>query len=85
MQAGMIVSVDTSPRMSSKCRKRTISLENISVEIQSKCSMEKNTCMTSSDNRVSIPPKRPRIEISDDGQYDSSQEQNQPGPSYSET
>ena len=86
MQADMTVSMDSSPRGSSECRKRTISSDNTSVEIQSKCSVEENTCNTSSnDNRVSVPPKKSRIEISDEGEYDSSQEEKQPGPSYSET
>ena len=86
MQTDMTVSMDVSPRVSPKCRKRTISLENTSVEIQSKCSVEENTCNTSSnDNRVSVPPKRSRIEISDEEEYNSSQEEKQPGPSYSET
>ena len=72
--------------MSSECRKRTISSENTSVEIQSKHAMEENTCNTSSNhNRVSIPPKRSKIKISDEGEYDSSQEEKQSGPSYSET
>ena len=52
---------------------------------QSECSVEENTCNTSSnDSRVSVPPKRSRVEISDEGEYDSSQEEKQPGP-YSET
>ena len=73
MQADMIVSVDSSPRGSSECRKGTISSENTSVKIQCKRSVEENTCNTSSnDNRVSVPPKRSRIEISDEGEYDSS-------------
>ena len=42
---------------------------------------EENPC---NDNRVSVPTKRCRIEISD-GEYDSSQEEKQPGPSYSDT
>ena len=63
-----------------------MSSENTSVMIQSKRSMEENTClMSSSENRVSIPPKGSRIEISDDGECYSSQEEKQPGPSYSET
>ena len=82
----MTVSMDASPSVSSQCRKRTISSENTSVEMQSKRSVEESTCNTSSnDNRVSVPPKRSRIEISDEGEYDSSQEEKQPGPSYSET
>ena len=86
MQADMTVSMDASPRVSSECRKRTISSENTSVEIQSKCSEEENKCNTSSnDNRISVPPKRSTIEISDEGEYNSSQEEKQPGPSYSET
>ena len=86
MQADMTVSMDASPRVSSECRKRTISSENTSVEIQSKRAMEENICNTSSnDNQVSIPTKRSRIEISDEGEYDSSQEETQPRPSYSET
>ena len=85
MQADMTVSMDASTRGSSDCRKRTISSENTSVEIQSKCSAEETPCsMQTSDNRVSVPPKRSRIEISD-GKYDSSQEEKQPGPSYSDT
>ena len=40
---------------------------------------------SSSENRVSVPPKRSGIGISDDGEYDSSQEKKQSGPSYSET
>ena len=84
MQADMIVSMDASPRGSSDCRKKTISSENSSVEIQSKRSAEENLCNTqNSDNRVSVL-KRSRIEISD-GEYDSSQEEKQPGPSYSNT
>ena len=72
MQADMIVSMDASPRGSSDCRKKTISWENTSVEIQSKHSAEETPCNTqTSDNQVSVPPKRSRIEISD-GEYDSS-------------
>ena len=85
MQADMTVSMDASPRGSSDCRKRTISSENTSVEIQSKRSAEETPCSTqTSENRVSVPPKRSRIEISD-GEYDSSHEEKQPGPSYSDT
>ena len=55
-------------------QEKTASLENTSVEVQSKRSMKENTCMTSSkDNRVSIP-KRFRIRFSDDGDCDSSQD-----------
>ena len=72
---------EASPRGSSDCREKTISSENASVEVQSKRSAEENPC---NDNRVSVPTKRCRIEISD-GEYDSSQEEKQPGPSYSET
>ena len=85
MQADMTVSMDASPRGSSDCRKRTISSENTFVEIQSNRSAEETPCsMQTSDNRVSVPHKRSRIEISD-GEYDSSQEEKQPGPSYSDT
>ena len=85
MQADMMVSMDSSPRGSSDCRKKTISSENTSVEVQSKRSVEENPCNTqTSDNRVSVPPKRSRIGISD-GEYDSAQEEKQPGPSYSDT
>ena len=85
MQADMIVSMDASPRGSSDFRKKTISSENTSVEIHSKRSTEESPCNTqTSDNRVSVPPKRSRIEISD-GEYDSAQEEKQPGPSYSDT
>ena len=72
---------EASLRGSSDCREKTISSENASVEVQSKRSAEENPC---NDNRVSVPTKRCRIEISD-GEYDSSQEEKQPGPSYSET
>ena len=68
MQADMMVSMDTSPRGSSDCREKTISSKNASVEVQSKRSAEENPC---NDNRVSVPTKRCRIEISD-GEYDSS-------------
>ena len=85
MQADMTVSMDASTRGSSDCRKRTISSENTFVEIQSKRSAEETPCSTqTSDNRVSVPPKRSRIKISD-GVYDSCQEEKQPGPSYSDT
>ena len=73
--------MDASPIISFKCGKRTITSENTSVEIQSKCSVEENTYNTSSNVR----PKRSRIEISVEGEYDSSQEEKQPGPCYSET
>ena len=45
----------------------TVSAINLSREVQSKHSTEENTCMTSSeDNRVSIPPKRSGIGLTDD-------------------
>ena len=48
---------------------KTTSSENSSVEVQSKHSPEENTCVTSSmHNRVSIPPKRFRFGLSDDGE-----------------
>ena len=37
------------------------------------------------DNPSSIPTKRVRVELSDDGEYDSSQEEKQPIPTYSDT
>ena len=37
------------------------------------------------DNRSSIPTKRVRVDLSNDGEYDSSQEDKQPIPSYSDT
>ena len=47
---------------------------NLSGEAQSEHSMEENTCMTSSeDNRVSIPPKRSGIGLTDDRSCASSQ------------
>ena len=50
-------------------QKKTISSENSSVEVQSKHSPVENTCVTSSmHNRVSIPPKRFRFGLSDDGE-----------------
>ena len=57
---------------------RTVSAENSSVE--------ENTCMTSfKDNQVSMPPKRFRFGLSDDGKFDSSQEYKEPSSYYSET
>ena len=51
-----------------------VSAINLSGEVQSKHFTEENTCMTSSeDNRVSIPPKRSGIGLSDDQSCDSSQ------------
>ena len=45
----------------------TVSAINLSGEVQSKHSTEENTCMTSSeDSRVSIPPKRSGIGLTDD-------------------
>ena len=85
VQADMTVPMDANPRGSYDCRKRTISSENTFIKIQSKRSAEENPCSTqTSDNQVSVPPKRSRIEISD-GEYDSSQEEKQPDPSYSDT
>ena len=74
MGAAITVAVDTAPWRSFECRKRTASLENSSVEVQSKHFTQGNTCITSSKhNRVSIPPKRFRIRLSDDGNCHSSQ------------
>ena len=57
-------------------QERTASSENSSVKVQSKDSHRKNTCMTSSKhNQVSIPPKRFRIRLSDDGGCYSSQQE----------
>ena len=49
--------------------------DSLSGGVQSECFTEENTCMTSSgDNRVSIPPKRSGIGLSDDRSCVSSQQ-----------
>ena len=53
-------------------QEKTVSSEKSSIKVQSKHSVEENTCMTSSkDNQVSLPLKRFKFGLSDDGECDS--------------
>ena len=72
--AAIKVAMDTALWRSFECRKDCLFGKHY-VEVQSKHTLEENTCMMSSkDNRVSIPPKRFRIGLSDDGDCDLSQD-----------
>ena len=57
-EADILVSREATPRVSSQCKKRTVSSVDFSDDSHSKQSMEENPYMTSSvDNRSSIPRK----------------------------
>ena len=77
-EADILVSNEAAGRASSQCKKRSTSTIQVSEE-------ENPSTSTAIDNRFSIPTKRARVELSDDGEYDSSQEDKQPVPSYSDT
>ena len=81
-----MVSREATPRVSSQCEKRTVSSVNFPDASHSEQPTEENPSMTPSvDYRSSILTKRVRVELSDDGEYDSSQEEKQPIPTYSDT
>ena len=85
-EAGILVSREVVPKVSSQCKKRTASTVDFSNESHSKQPTEENPSTSSAvDNRSSIPTKRLRVDLSDDGEYDSSQEVKQLIPSYSDT
>ena len=85
-EADILVSREAAPRVSSRCKKRTASTVDFSDESHSKQPMEENPSTSSAvDNQSFIPTKRVRVDLSDDGEYDSSQEDKQPIPSYSDT
>ena len=82
-EADILVSREATPRMSSQCKKRTV---DFSDESHSKQPTEENPSTSSPvDKRSSIPTKRVRVDLSDDGEYDSYQEDKQPIPTYSDT
>ena len=82
-EADILVSREATGRTSSQCKRRSTSTALSSEEAHSKRPAEENPSATV-DSRVSIP-KRVRVDLSDDGEYDSSQEDKQPVPSYSDT
>ena len=84
-EADILVSREATPRVSSQCKKRTASSVDFSDDSHSNQSTEENPSRSLSvDNQSSIPNKRVRVELSDDGEYDSLQEK-QPIPTYSDT
>ena len=85
-EADILVSKEATGRASSQCKKRSMPTIQVSEEVHSKRPAEENpSTSTAIDNRFSIPTKRARVELSDDGEYDSSQEDKQPVPLYSDT
>ena len=81
-----MVSREATGRVSSQCKKRSASSVDFSDELHSKQSSEENPSTSAAvDNQVSISTKRVRVDLSGDGEYDSSQEDKQPIPSYSDT
>ena len=81
-----MVSREATARVSFQCKKRSASSVDFFDKIHSKQPSEENpSTSVTVDNRASIPTKRVRVDLSDDGEYDSSQEDKQPIPSYSET
>ena len=85
VEADILVANEAVGRASSQCKKRSTSSTQSSEEIHSKRHAEENPSTSVIDNRFSIPSKKARVELSDDGEYDSSQEDKQPVPSYSDT
>ena len=85
VEADILVANEAVGRASSQCKKRSTSSTQSSEEIHSKRHAEENPSTSVIDNRFSIPSKKARVELSDDGEYDSSQEEKQPVPSYSDT
>ena len=85
VEADILVANEAVGRASSQCKKRSTSSTQSSEEIHSKRHAEENPTTSVIDNRFSIPTKKARVELSDDGEYDSSQEDKQPVPSYSDT
>ena len=83
-EADILVSREATGRTSSQCKRRSTSTAISSKEAHSKRPAEENPSATV-DSPVSIPAKRVRVDLSDDGEYDSSQEDKQPVPSYSDT
>ena len=82
----ILVSREATGRTSSQCKRRSTSTALSSEEAHSKRPAEENPSTSATvDSRVSIPAKRVRVDLSDDGEYDSSQEDKQPVPSYSDT
>ena len=73
-EADILVSREATARVSSQCKKRSASSVDFSYEIHAAVN-----------NRASISTKRVRVDLSDDREYDTSQEDKQPTPSYSET
>ena len=85
-EADILVSREATGRTSSQCKKRSTSTALSSEEAHSKRPVEENPSTSGTvDSRVSIPAKRVRVDLSDDREYNSSQEDKQPVPSYSDT
>ena len=81
-----MVTREAAARVSSQYEKRIASIVDFSDESHSKQPTEENpSTSTSVDNQSSIPTKRVRVDLSDDREYDSSQEDKQPIPTYSDT
>ena len=81
-----MVSREATGRTSFQCKRTSTSTAHSSEEAHSKRPAEENPSTSATvDSRVSIPAKRVRVDLSDDGEYDSSQEDKQPVPSYSDT
>ena len=85
VEADILVANEAVGRASSQCKKRSTSSTQSFEEIHSKRHAEENPSTSVIDNRFSIPSKKARVELSDDGEYGSSQEDKQPVPSYSDT
>ena len=76
VEADILVANEAVGRASSQCKKRSTSSTQSSEEIHSKRHAEENPSTSVIDNRFSIPSKKARVELSDDGEYDSSQKTN---------
>ena len=77
IEADISVSREAEPRVSSQCKKRTAS----TVDFSKQPTEENPSTSSAVDNRSSIR----KVDLSDDAEYDTSQEDKQPIPSYSDT
>ena len=85
-EADILVSREAAGRTSSQCKKRSTPSVGFSEDVHSKQPAEENPSTSAAvASRVSISTKRVWVDLSDDGEYDSSQEDKQPIPSYSDT
>ena len=74
-EADILVSREAAGRVSSQCKKRSASSVDFSDKLHTKQPSEENPSTSAAvDNRVCISTKRVRVDLSDDGEYNSSQE-----------